>query len=58
MTILDEIPLEKHTIDVALKLGEVILINGILFNSKAWQGITKNHIRELEKNYENLMQRI
>ena len=37
MTILNEISLGKHTIDVALKLGEVMLINGILFDSKAWQ---------------------
>ena len=55
MTILDEIPLGKHRIDVALKLREVMLINGILFNSEAWHGVTKNHIRELEKIDENLI---
>ena len=57
-SILDEIPLGKHRIEVALKLREVMLLNGILFNSEAWHGMTKSHIRELEKIDEDLLRRI
>ena len=34
--------------EVALKLRESMLINGILYNSEAWHGVTKKHIKELE----------
>ena len=37
VSIIKEIPLRKHTLDVALKLREAMLLNGILFNSEAWQ---------------------
>ena len=42
LSILNEIPLGKHKIDVAMKLREVMLLNRILYNSEAWHGITKN----------------
>ena len=58
MSIIDEIPLGKHRVDVAFKLREVMLLNGILFNSEAWHGVTKPQIRELEKIDENLIRRI
>ena len=35
-------------IDVAMKLREVMLLNGILYNSEAWHGVTKGHIKSLE----------
>ena len=48
LSIIDEIPLGKHTTTVALKLREVMLLNGIMFNSEAWHGVTKKHIKSLE----------
>jgi hypothetical protein len=48
LSIIGEIPLGKHTTTVALKLREVMLLNGILFNSEAWHGVTKKHIKSLE----------
>jgi hypothetical protein len=58
MSILDEVPLGKHRVDVAFKLREAMLLNGILFNSEAWHGVTKLQIKELEKIDENLIRRI
>ena len=43
LSILSEIPLGKHKIEVALKLREAMLINGVLYNSEAWHGV-KMHI--------------
>ena len=44
LSILDEIPLGLHRIDVAMKLREVMLLNGILYNSEAWHGMTMKNI--------------
>ena len=57
MSILDEIPLGKHRISVAMKLREVMLINGILYNREAWHGVTKNHIKNLETFDEDLLRK-
>ena len=35
LSIIEEVPLGKHMTEVALKLREVMLINGVLFNSEA-----------------------
>ena len=48
LAIINEIPLGIHRIDVAMKLREVMLLNGILYNSEAWHGVTKGHIKSLE----------
>ena len=48
LSIIDEIPLGKHTTTMELKLREVMLLNWILFNSEAWHGVTKKHIKSLE----------
>ena len=40
MAILNDIPLGRHTIDIEMKLREVMLLNVILYNSEAWQGLT------------------
>ena len=45
---MEEIPLGKHKIRVAMKLREAMLINGLLYNSEAWHGVTKKHIESLE----------
>ena len=57
MSILNEIPLGKHKMDVAMKLKEVMLINGILYNSEAWHGVTKAHIKALEAIDEDLLRK-
>ena len=38
MPFINEILLVKHKTGVAIKLGEVMLPNGILYNSEAWHG--------------------
>ena len=40
LSIINEIPLGKYKVEVVLKLREAMLINGILFNSEAWHGVT------------------
>ena len=57
MSILNKIPLGKHKMDVAMKLREVMLINGILYNSEAWHGVTKAHIKALEAIDEDLLRK-
>ena len=41
VSIVEEIPFGKHEIEVAMKLREAMLINGLLYNSEAWHGVTK-----------------
>ena len=57
MSILNEIPIGKHKMDVATKLREVMLINGILCNSEAWHGVTKVHIKALKAIDEDLLRK-
>ena len=49
LAIISEIPLGKHATTVALKLREVMLLNGILFNSEAWHGVNKKHVNYLKQ---------
>ena len=58
LSIKNEISLGKHRIDVALKLREAMLINGILFNSEAWHDLTLAHIAKLESIDEALIKGI
>ena len=48
MSIINEIPVGRHKTDIALKFKEVLLLNGILYNSEAWHGVTKKHVKTLE----------
>ena len=48
LSIINEIPLGRHRVDVALRLREAMLLNGILYNSEAWHGMTDAHIATLE----------
>ena len=41
-----------------MKLREVMLLNGILYNSEAWHGVTKKNIRTLESIDESLIRGI
>ena len=49
LAILDEIPLGTYRLDIGLKLRQAKFINGILFNSEGWHGITDDDVRVLEK---------
>ena len=48
LSIINEIPLGKHKLDVALRLREAMFLNGILHNNEAWHGLTDAHIASLE----------
>ena len=52
-----EVPFGKHKMKVAIKLREVMLINGILYNSKAWHSMTRKQIASLEAIDEALLLR-
>ena len=58
VSIINEIPFGKHKVEVALKLREAMLVNGILFNSEAWHGVTSAQIVKLEKVDEALLREI
>ena len=48
LAILSEVPLGKHKIEIGLLLRQAMFINGILFNSEAWQSIHEEEIKLLE----------
>jgi hypothetical protein len=58
ISIINEIPLGEHKMHVALKLREAMLINGILYNSEAWHGVTSAQIAKLEAVDESLLRNI
>ena len=58
MAILNDIPLGRHKMDIAMKLREVMLINGILYNSEAWHGLTEAHVKTLQSIDEDLLRRV
>ena len=49
LAMLEEIPLGSYRLDMGLKLRQAMLLNGVLFNSEAWHGVTKDDIHQLEK---------
>ena len=58
LSIINEIPLGKHKTEVAIKLREAMLLNGILFNSEAWHGVTLAQVVKLEQTDEALLRGI
>ena len=46
--ILSEIPLGRFKIEIGLTLRQAMLINGILFNSEAWQNMSEDDYKKLE----------
>ena len=58
ISIINEIPLGEHKVQVALKLRDAMLINGILYNSEAWHGVTSAQIAKLEAVDESLLRSI
>ena len=55
LAMLKEAPLGKARIQSGLILREAMLINGILFNSEAWHGITTSDVASLERVDEALL---
>ena len=55
LAILNEIPLGIYKLEMGLKLRQAMLVNGILFNSEGWHGVTEEDIRTLEKVDEALL---
>ena len=44
LSILSEIPIGPYRISVGLKLGEAMLLNGILFNSEIWYNVKEEDL--------------
>jgi hypothetical protein len=55
LALVDQVPLGKYRIEMGLKLRQAMLINGILFNSEVWHGVTDDHVEALEKVDEHLL---
>ena len=49
LLMLDEVSLGAHYFEIGLMLRESMLINGLLFNSEIWYGVSKSDISELEE---------
>ena len=49
LAIVKEAPLGKWKVKAGLQLRQALLINGTLFNSEAWHGITMSQIKAFEK---------
>jgi hypothetical protein len=58
LSILKEIPLGKHTAKMGMILREAMLINGMLYNSEAWHGVTNKHLNALEAIDQSLLRGI
>ena len=48
LSILSEIPLGQHKMEIGLQLRQAMLVNGMLYNSEAWHSISEEEIRKLE----------
>ena len=57
-TIVNEIPLAHWRVEAGLHLRQAIFLNGTLFNSEAWQGISATEEEQLEKVDEALLRGI
>ena len=55
LAMVNEIPFAHWKVEAGLKLRQAMLINGILFNAQAWQGIQLKDIILLEKVDEALL---
>ena len=49
LAIIKEAPLGRKRIEAGLLLRKSLLLNGTLFNSEAWHGLTKSQIQAFEK---------
>ena len=48
LAILEDIPLGKYKMEIGLKLRQAMLLNGVLYNSEAWHGVTDSDIKLIE----------
>ena len=55
LAILEDIPLGKYKMEIGLKLRQAMLLNGVLYNSEAWHGVTDSDIKLLETIDEHLL---
>ena len=55
LAIVNELPLAHWRIEAGLKLREAMFLNGTLFNSEAWHGISNADVEMLEKVDEALL---
>ena len=55
LAITNEVPLAHWRIEAGLKLRQAMFLNGTLFNSEAWQGISPGEIEMIEKVDEDLL---
>ena len=55
LAIVNEVPLGHWRIEAGLQLRQAMFLNGTLFNSEAWQGISDGDIEQLEKVDEALL---
>ena len=55
LAIVDEIPLGHWRVDAGLRLRQAMLVNGTLYNSEAWHGVSKADMIVLEKVDESLL---
>ena len=55
LAMLKEAPLGWTKVKAGLKLRKAMLINGVMFNSESWHGVTKEDVRNLERVDEALL---
>ena len=55
LAITSEVPLAHSRVEAGLKLRQAMLLNGTMFNSEAWQGISLAEIQMIEKVDEDLL---
>ena len=55
LAITSKVPLAQWRIQAGLKLRQAMFLNGTLFNSEAWQGISQSEIEMMEKVDEDLL---
>ena len=58
LAIVDEVPLAHWKVQAGLSLRQAMLLNGMLFNSEAWHGVSEKDIILLEKVDEALLRGI
>ena len=55
LAIVNEVPLGNWRVEAGIQMRQAMFINGTLFNSEAWQGISDGDIEQLEKVDEALL---
>ena len=58
LAILNDIPLAHWRVEAGLQLRQAMFLNGTLFNSESWHGITNGELDNIEKVDEALLRGI